>query len=290
MQPRTPLEHQLVSMLAANREDGYETQRKRCQELADAARLLHDYFGLQKWANLGAKHVAYVVERWKEEDTHRRSIANKLSHFRWLVRKIGKANLLPRSNEELGVEPGPRYTRAGKFVVQERLVEILGGVTEVRLRMAILLGRYLGLRNREAMLFRPWRDWDGDRVWIKRGTKGGRPRYLFLHNAKQREVLEEARALVGGGDAALIPTEARTFKSWAGKCYERLRAAGMGRETDILFHDLRRTWAGTRMDFLIKVRGLDREHAERIVTRELGHSRREVLRWYLEDQDLIAAA
>jgi hypothetical protein len=52
----------------------------------------------------------------------------------------------------------------------------------------------------------------------------------------------------------------------------------------------RQTYAGTRMDFLIKVRGLDPEHAERIVTRELGHSRREVLRWYLEDQHLIAAA
>ncbi|MGH9659011.1 MAG: phage integrase N-terminal domain-containing protein, partial [Bryobacteraceae bacterium] len=170
MQPKTPLEHQLVSILAANHEDGHETQRKRCQELAGAAGLLHERFGLQKWPNLGAKHVAFVVERWKAEDTHRRSIANKLSHLRWLVRKIGKANLLPRSNEELGIEPGPRYTRARKFVVQERLAEILGGVTEARLRMAILLGRYLGLRNREAMLFRPWRDWDGERVWIKRGT------------------------------------------------------------------------------------------------------------------------
>jgi len=290
MLPKTPLEHQLVSILAANHEDGHETQRKRCQELAGAAGLLHERFGLQKWANLGAKHVAFVVERWKADDGGRRSIHNKLSHLRWLVRKIGKANLLPRSNEELGVEPGPRYTRAGKFVPEPELAEILRPVTDPRLRTAILFGQHLGLRFREAMLFRPWRDWDGERVWVKRGTKGGRPRYLFLHNAKQRELLEQARALVGGGDAALIPAEARTFKAWAGKCYGRLRAAGMGRAADVLYHDLRRTYAGERMHYLIRMRGLTPEDAQRIVTRELGHNRREVLRWYLEDQQFLGAA
>jgi len=190
MQGDIPLERQLISILAANRENAYGTQRKRSGELAGAARALHKHFGLQKWANLGAKHVAFVVEAWKAQNTGRRTIDTKLSHLRWLVQKIGKANLLPRSNRELGVEPGPRYTRAGKFVPKTTLLDILGGLAaDPRRRVAILLGRYLGLRFREAMLFRPWRDWDGDRVWVKRGTKGGRPRYLFLYNARQREVL-----------------------------------------------------------------------------------------------------
>ncbi len=289
MQPKTPLEHQLVSILAANRENAYETQRKRVQELATAARALHERFGLQKWDNLGAKHVAFLVERLKAQDTHKRSIENKLSHLRWLVRKIGKANLLPRSNAELGIEPGPRYTRAGKFVTEAKLAEVQGAINEPRLRMAILLGRHLGLRIREAMLFRPWRDWDGNRVWVKRGTKGGRPRYLFLYNDRQREVLGQARSLVSG-DGALIPPEAPTYKRWAETCYARLRAAGMGRAKDVLFHDLRRTYAAWRMRYLIQVRGLDPEAAQRIVARELGHNRLEVLHWYLEDQDLLEAA
>lgn len=291
MQGDIPLERQLISILAANRENAYGTQRKRSGELAGAARALHKHFGLQKWANLGAKHVAFVVEAWKAQNTGRRTIDTKLSHLRWLVQKIGKANLLPRSNRELGVEPGPRYTRAGKFVPKTTLLDILGGLAaDPRRRVAILLGRYLGLRFREAMLFRPWRDWDGDRVWVKRGTKGGRPRYLFLYNARQREVLGEARTLAQGQDAALIPQEARTFEQWRQGSYHKLRAAGMGRKTDTLFHDLRRTYSGERMDYLIRVRGLAPEQAQRIVTRELGHSRLEVLRWYLEDQDLLAAA
>jgi site-specific recombinase XerC len=290
-EPNTPLERQLISILAANREDAYGTQRKRSCELSQAARALHEHFGLQKWANLGAKHVAYVVETWKAQYAGKRTLDQKLTHFRWLVRKVGKANLIPQENRELGIEPGPRHTGAGKFITQERLHEILDGVADdPRRRMAVLLGRHLGLRMREAMLFRPWRDWEeSGRIWVKRGTKGGRPRYLFLHNPRQREVLEEARALVHGQDAALIPQEAATWEQWRQASYHKLRKAGMSRKMDAVFHDLRRAYAGERMHYLIRVRGLDQEHAERIVTRELGHNRREVLRWYLEDQDLIAA-
>src|SRR5574341_1060597 len=119
MQPKTPLEQQLISILAANRANGYGTQRKRSGELAQAARALHNHFRLQKWANLGAKHVAYVVEGWKAKYAGKRTLDQKLTHFRWLVRKIGKANLIPRENRELGIEPGPRYTRAGRFITQE---------------------------------------------------------------------------------------------------------------------------------------------------------------------------
>src|SRR2546426_10242981 len=105
--PNLPLERQLISVLAQNREDSYATQRKRGTILGNVARKFHEKFGLQKWDNLGAKHVAHVVEAMKTEDRGRRGIEEKLSHLRWLVRKIGKANLVPRSNAALGVEPGP---------------------------------------------------------------------------------------------------------------------------------------------------------------------------------------
>ena len=223
--PTLPLERQLISIYAANREDAYDTQRARASALRGVATMLHETFGLQKWANLGSKHIAHVVERMKTEDTGHRSIEGKLSHLRWLVRKIGKANLVPRLNAELGVEPGPRKTRAGKTISDERLQTILSALDDPRMQMAVRLGRYLGMRFREAMLFRPSRDFDGERVWLKRGTKGGRPRYLYLHNAKQREVLELARSLVSG-EGALIPQDYPTFKKWAEHCYRRFRAVG----------------------------------------------------------------
>jgi len=291
-QANIPLERQLISILAANREDAYNTQRARASALKGAAAMLHEKFGLQKWANLGAKHVAHVVETWKAEDSGKRSIEGKLTHLRWLVRKIGKANLVPQSNAELGVEPGPRKTRAGKIVSDEQIEPILGALQDPRLKAAVRLGRYLGMRFREAMLFRPWRDFDGDRVWLKRGTKGGRPRYLFLHNAKQREVIEEARALVGSTEGSLTPPESKTFDSWRQHCYHEFRKAGLGQETDTIYHDLRRSFACERLKYLMEVRGRSRDDAAGLVARELGHSRTEILEWYIapDGDDAPAAA
>jgi hypothetical protein len=282
--PPSPLERQLISILAQNREDSYATQRKRGYILARAAGLIHERFGLQKWDNLKAKHVADVVGAWKLEDNERRSIEEKLSHLRWLVRKIGKANLVPRTNAELGIEPGPRHTRAGKVIPDARLSEMLAAVPDERVRTMMLLARHVGLRFKEAALFRPGRDWQGDRVWVKRGTKGGHPRYLWLHNDRQREVLEGARRLAGG-DAGIIPQEARTFEEWRQHVYPILRSAGIGRATDQTFHDLRRTYICERMRFLITVKAMARDRAAAIVSREAGHHREEILEWYMASEE-----
>jgi hypothetical protein len=282
--PPLPLERQLISILAQNREDSYATQRKRGYILAHAAGLIHERFGLQKWGNLKAKHVADVVGAWKLEDNERRSIEEKLSHLRWLVRKIGKANLVPRSNAELGVEPGPRHTRAGKVIPDARLAEMLAAVPDERVRTMMLLARYLGLRFKEAALFRPGRDWQGNRVWVKRGTKGGHPRYLWLHNARQHEVLEVARRLTRG-DTGVIPEEVPTLEKWRQHVYPILRAAGIARATDQTFHDLRRTYICERMKYLITVKAMARDRAAAIVAREAGHHREEILEWYLASEE-----
>lgn len=282
--PNLPLERQLISVLANNREDSYATQRKRGYVLARVARSLHERYGLQKWVNLGAKHVAYVVDTFKAEDQGRRGIEEQLSHLRWLVRKIGKANLVPRSNAELGVEPGPRHTRAGKVVPDDRFAQMLAGVPDERIRTMMLLARHLGLRFKESGLFRPGRDWQGDRVWVKRGTKGGHPRYLFLHNHRQAEVLEAARRLAPEG-SCLIPREIPTYEEWRQYVYRLLRQAGVGRATDQTFHDLRRTYLAERMSYLIQSRGMARDRAAAVVSREAGHHRAEILAWYIADQE-----
>jgi site-specific recombinase XerC len=279
-----PLERQLISILAANREDSYATQRKRGYVLASVAAALRQRFGLQKWDNLKAKHILQIVDKWKSQDRGRRGIEEKLSHLRWIVRKIGKANLVPRSNAELGVEAGPRHTRAGKVIPDDRFAQMLAAVPDERVKAMMLLARHVGLRFKESSLFRPGRDWQGDRVWVKRGTKGGHPRYLFLHNPRQAEVLETARSLAPG-DSCLIPQEVRTYEEWRQYVYRALRAAGIGRATDQTFHDLRRTYFNERMVFLVKKKGMSRDQAATLVAREAGHHRLEILDWYIDDSD-----
>lgn len=282
--PKLPLERQLISILSQNREDSYATQRKRGYILARAAGMINERFGLQKWDNLKEKHVMDVVEAWKLESTVSRSTEEKLSHLRWLVRKIGKANLMPRTNTALGVEPGPRHTRAGKVIPDDAFAQMLSAVPDERVKAMMLLARHVGLRFKESSLFRPGRDWQGNRVWVKRGTKGGNPRYLFLHNPRQAEVLESARR-IASGDSCLIPADYRTYEKWRQYVYGVLRAAGVGRATDQTFHDLRRTYLCERMDFLVKKKGMNRDQAATLVAREAGHHRLEILEWYIADSD-----
>ena len=281
MQNQSPLQDQLISIYSRNREDSHATQRKRAWCLGAVARALMEKFGLQKLGNLKQKHVAFLVEKWKETDTGRRSIEEKLTHLRWMLDKIGKQNMLPKTNRELGIEPGPRHTRAGKIVTDERLAEILAAIPDPRIQSAVLLARHVGLRFKEAMLFRPGRDFNGARVWIKRGSKGGRPRYLFIHNAVQKEVLERARRLASK-DGALIPKDCPSYETWRQHVYSILRAAGFGRHTDVTFHDLRRTYVVERMERQINDLGFDPERTAELVAREVGHSRTEILRWYLD--------
>jgi len=283
-----PLMRQVVSILASNREDSFGTQRDRGYALGSFARMLHETFGLQKWDNLGEKHVAYIVGRLKAEDAGHRKIEGKLSHLRWLVRKIGKANLVPRTNRALGIEPAPRHTRAGKTIPDARFAEILAAVPDERIQTALVLSRELGLRFKEAMLWRPHRDFENGRVWVKRGTKGGRPRYLYPHNQAQYKAIERARELTKG-DGSLVPRECPTFEKWRQHCYRELRAAGVGQAHGTLFHDARRTYAVQRFCGLI-ARGVEWDPAAKLVSLELGHSRTEILDWYIADQEDAASA
>jgi hypothetical protein len=273
MHPDTPLHRQLISVMAANREDSFATQRSRKEHLAGVATLLHSHFGLQKWDNLKMKHVDEIVRTWKQQDNGRRAIEGKLSNLRWLVRKIGKANLVPWTNAELGIEPG-------KIISDADLREMLARVPDPRVRAMMLLARHLGLRFEEASLFRPWRDAEGGRVWVKRGTKGGMPRFLLLHNREQVDAIGFARSLTQG-DRGLIPETFATYEKWRQHVYPILRNAGLSRETDVTFHDLRRTYFVIRMEYLLSVGERSNEDAAALVAREAGHHRTEVLQWYL---------
>ncbi len=283
-----PLERQLIKLMANNKEGAYRTQDARSNILRSAIRDVVAMFGLQKLENLGEKHIDFIVEKWKAEDTGHRSLPNKLSALRWLVDKIGKQNLLPKSNVQLGVEAGPRHTRAGNIIVDEKLAAILARLDSPVLRAMIGLARRLGLRFEEAALLRPHRDFDGTRVWINRGAKGGRPRYLNVHRPEQIHAIRAAQALAAT-DRGLIPPEWTTYEKFRQWVYRELRKVGISKKDGRIFHDIRRAYAVERMQGLIE-RHWTRERAAQLVARELGHHRTEVLDWYIAEADLDAAA
>ncbi len=282
--PDSPLERQVIKLMSENREDSHGMQRQRSNHLKEACRIIETKFGLQKLANLGAKHVAAVVAAWKEAHAGKRVLENKLADLRWMVRKLGKQNLMPRSNKDLGIEPGARHTRAGKVVSAETWQAIQNAVQHPVVLAQLQLARCFGMRFEETALFRPHKDADAHCVRIVRGTKGGKPRFVVIRNQQQRDALAAARAVTTPG-RGLIPATERTFKAWSDKVYAMLRSIGVGRATDTTFHDLRRSFAAERMREIMATRRCTWEEAARVVARELGHHRTEVIDWYVTDPD-----
>ena len=69
------------------------------------------------------KHVEKLVERWLAEQLASGTIKNRMSHLRWLAQKIGKENIVARTNAAYGIagsrvrhqrrqSQGPRHATA----------------------------------------------------------------------------------------------------------------------------------------------------------------------------------
>ncbi len=277
---RGELEAQLVKILKQNPENSHETRRQRFQALREAAEFLAEKYGLLKLRNLKPKHVEALVEHWKASESSRGTIQNKLSHLRWLADKLGKTRLIPESNRDLGIETRERHTRAGKTIGDERLSRIVSDLADPKARLMVLMGRHFGMRFKEAALFRPHMDVSGRMVWLKRGTKGGKPRYVWMVSPEQEAVIAAARKLVAEPRGCLVDQD-KTYIHWKRSMYRKLQAAGLSRSTDEAFHDLRRTFAVREIDRLV-AKGMSRADAAKNVAKKLGHNRVEVIRWYVD--------
>jgi integrase len=117
------------------------------------------------------------------------------------------------------------------------------------------------------------------RVWIKRGTKGGRHRYVTVTTPEQRATIGFVRRLTPGLQDCLVPKDELKYSRWRQRVYKELRAVGIFRASGSTFHDLRRTFADRELKRLIG-KGHTPEQAAKIVSKELGHNRVEILKAY----------
>ena len=107
--------------------------------------------------------------------------------------------------------------------------------------MALRLQEQFGLRREEAIKFAPSYADRGSKILLKASwTKGGRPREIPVLHDEQRRVLDEARALAGGG--AMIPGH-RNYKQQLEVCERQTAEAGLER-----MHRLRHRYAQTRYE------------------------------------------
>lgn len=236
------------------------------------------------------KHITKLLDRWKADGLSDATLKNRMSHMRWIAEKIGKQNLIPRTNSELGIGRRKYVTNKTKSVQVDN--EALAKVRDARVRLSLELQRAFGMRREEAIKFQPVFAMGAgpDQIQLKASwCKGGRERVVPIRNKYQRDVLRRVAEIAGKG--SLIP-EGRQYKEQLKRYENETNRAGLHR-----LHGLRHEYAQNRYKELTgweapvkggpqckqltpEMKEVDRA-ARLVISEELGHSREAITAIYL---------
>ena len=200
--------YEMKQLCHRNRDGSYGTQADRERILDLIANQLQEMgFRHMHATSLKPKHVEALVARWHGEEIAPATFKNRMAQLRWLAEKIGKQNVIARSNDAYGIPERVYVTNVSKAVELDPTK--LESVTDPYTAMSLRLQSAFGLRREESIKIQPeWAD-RGDTIFLKASwAKGKREREIPIRNAEQRQLLDEAKQLAGTG--SLIPRE-RTY-------------------------------------------------------------------------------
>lgn len=282
------LSFSLKQLAARSGEGSFGTRALRHRGLQAMAKELAELgYRLPDAKSLKGKHVAALVDHWKAAGLSDQTVRNRLTWVRWWAYQVGKAGLLPNSNEAFGLAERGRFTRNR---AQKADADTLARVTDERIRLALKLEAAFGLRREEALKMRPVLADRGDRLALKASwTKGGRYREIPITHPKQRALLDEVRRVAG--DGSLIPTGKNYAQALKGYEHHLLRAGisnahGLRHGYAQWRYKVLTGWAcpaagGPTVDRMTTAEAARDRSARLEISHELGHGRLDVTDTYL---------
>ncbi|WP_299142826.1 phage integrase N-terminal domain-containing protein [uncultured Vibrio sp.] len=283
------LKYQIKGLMMHNKDGAFETQKSRGQILLLSATQLKEggFRRLEHPRQLKQKHIQYLVSRWQGEGLSCSTIKNRVSHLRWLAQKIEKPTIV-KSNEDLGIENR-------QYVTQKNKACLLDGrenrITDERIRDALRLQQFFGLRREESLKFMPELALkDPNCIELKPSwCKGGRGRIIPILEQAQRDFVKELQQKYPTG--SLIHKHL-SYKQMRDKYDNAVKAVGMGK-----CHGLRHAYAQNRYRMMTGHNpsvcgGLTRKDMSQSqkeldtcvrleISNELGHGRIDVVAQYL---------
>jgi hypothetical protein len=284
------LNYDFKQLCRRNRDGSYATQADREHMLDLIADQLYE-MGVKKLRaeNFKPKHVKMLVDRWLTEKLEPGTIKNRMSVLRWLAQKIGKENIVERTNAAYGIPDRVYVTNSSK--AKELDMHQLDELRCPYTRMSVRLEDGFGMRRGSSIKIIPKKADQGDVLVLKASwNKGGRDIRIPIRTPEQRRLLDEAKALAKG--KSLVAPGYATYRDYLqhfrAEC-ERVGINGV--------HGYRHSYAQRRYHELTgwqcPVRGgltskqLTKEQRERdrearaTISREMGHGREQVTAVYL---------
>ena len=284
------LNYALKQLCRHNRDGSYATQADR-EHILDliADQLQQIGFRHMTSHSLRPKHVEKLVERWLAENLSPGTIKNRMSALRWWAEKIGKENVIARTNVAYGIPDRVYVTNISK--AKELAVNQLDQIRTECIRISLRLQGAFGLRRAESIKIVPkWAD-RGDRLVLRASwTKGGREREIPIRTQEQRQLVDQAKALAK--DKSLVAPGYTTYYAYLKHFRYECERVGIN-----AFHGHRHFYAqmryqeltgwvcpargGTRSKQLTpKQKAIDRE-ARETISHEMGHGREQITAVYL---------
>jgi len=284
------LNYDLKQLCRHNRDGSYATQADREHILDLIADQLHDMgFRHMSGHSLKPKHVEKLVERWLADNLSPGTIKNRMSALRWWAEKVGKENIVARTNAAYSIPDRVYVTNRSK--AKDLDADQLGHIRDVYVQISLRLQAAFGLRREESIkIVLKWAD-RADRLVLKDSwCKGGREREIPIRTREQRQLVDEAKALAKGKSlvAPGYATYAEYLKHFRYEC-ERVGINGVHGHRHFYAQARYQELTGwacparggpTRKQLTAKQRKLDREVRE-LISREMGHGREQVTAVYL---------
>jgi hypothetical protein len=284
------LNYDFKQLCRRNRDGSYATQADRENILDLVADQLHE-MGVRELRAQGfkPKHIEKLVARWLAEKLSPGTIKNRMSHLRWLAQKIGKENIVARSNAAYGIPDRVYVTNLSKAkdLDMNQLEQIRCPYTQMSLR----LQDSFGLRRETSIKIVPGKADRGEFLVLKASwNKGGREIVVPIRTPEQRQLLKDAKALARGKSlvAPGYATYAAYLKHLRYEC-ERVGIHGVHghrhRYAQRRYHELT-GWecparGGSTSKQLTKEQKQRDREARELISHEMGHGREQVTAVYL---------
>lgn len=199
------LNWQLKRLCKQHLDGSYATRQGRERALSSFATTMRNIgFTSLTLSGIKPKHVEAFVKHLQERELATGTLKNVMTHLRWMAEKIGKQNIVARSNDFYGIVDRVYVTNESK--ARELTTEQLSKIADLYCAMSLQLQAAFGLRREESLKIRPGQADRGDVLVLQASwCKGGRAREIPIRNQEQRELLDAAKALANGG--SLIPAD-----------------------------------------------------------------------------------
>lgn len=210
-----------IQVLKHNKDGSYRTQNDRRVVIMDVVKSIYAAgYQLEHVRYLKRRHVQHMIAQWQNSGAvGAGSLKNRLSHIRWLMRKLNKENVVP-NNDALGI-PKRRYV-TNEDKSRELIAGDLKRIADPTMRLILRGQQLFGLRVEESLKIQPHLADAGQYLHVVK-TKGGRERVVPILTDEQRQWIAQCKAIALYKHSSMIPegVSYKTYRKRFSKCCEK---------------------------------------------------------------------